>query len=129
LLATGLLLVAVGGIAIGFVAWFAPRRTRAIRRKRDALQVTTAWTSEAGDEFAGLSESARCDLVFAVAALDDDRSQRLLEHALRDPAEAVSIAAARALATSGRRAVVDDFLADNPGVRADRIVQTLALLD
>jgi hypothetical protein len=129
-LTIGLLLVAVGAVVLGLYAWLAPRRAEDERRRRESpLQATTAWTSEAGDEFAGLSESARCDLVFAVAALEDERSQRLLEHALRDPAEAVSLAAAHALVGSGRRAVVDAFLAGHPGTRADRILQTLSLLD
>jgi hypothetical protein len=68
-------------------------------------------------------------MVFAVAALDDDRSQRLLEHALNDPAEAVALAAAHVLISSGRQSVVHTFLAENPGRRADRIAQTLSLLD
>ena len=64
-----------------------------------------------------------------VAALDDERSQKLLEHALRDPAEAVSLAAAHVLAGHGRRPVVEAYLAGQPGARADRIAQALALLD
>ncbi|MDE2482251.1 MAG: hypothetical protein KGN02_08670 [bacterium] len=127
-----LVLVLLAGLAIGAYAYFAPRRAPAepVRRPEGPpLQTSTAWTQEAGDEFAGLSESRRCDLVFAVAALDDERSRRLLEHALDDPADAVATAAAHALAASGRRAAVEAFLARNPGPRADRIAQTLALLD
>lgn len=124
-------LVLVAGVSIGAYALLAPRRERVARIAREGLplQATTDWTSEAGDEFGGLSESARCDLVFAVAALDDERSQRLLEHALNDPAEAVALAAAHVLASSGRQTVVEGYLADHPGLRADRIVQTLSLLD
>jgi hypothetical protein len=118
------------GIGIAVVALAAPRRAEKARAKREGvpLQATTAWTSGAGDEFSGLSESARCDLIFAVAALDDERSQSLLSHALSDPAEAVALAAAHVLASSGRRSTVDAFLAEHPGARADRISQALALL-
>jgi hypothetical protein len=122
--------VIVVAALVAAYAIFAPRRKA--ERVRDVAQppitATTGWTSAAGDEFAGLSESARCDMIFAVAALDDDASQHLLEHALADPAEPVAIAAAHALATHGRTAAVDRFLADNPGERADRIAATLALL-
>jgi hypothetical protein len=126
-----LVVVLIVGAALGVYAMVAPRRERAARVAREGppLQATTDWTNEAGDEFAGLSESARCDLVFAVAALDDERSQRLLEHALDDPAEPVALAAAHALVGSGRQAVVERYLVDHPGLRADRMTQTLALLD
>lgn len=119
------------GIGIAVVAWTAPRRAEKARAKREGMPqtATTAWTSGAGDEFSGLSESARCDMIFAVAALDDERSQSLLAHALQDPAEAVSLAAAHALANTGRRGVVEAFLAEHPGARADRIAQALSLLD
>lgn len=131
LIALSALLALIAGILLAVYAWRAPRRTAQVQLAREGapLQATTAWTSGAGDEFAGLSEAARCDLVFAVAALDDERSQKLLEHALNDPAEAVSLAAAHALAGHGRRPLVDSFLASHPGARADRIAQALALLD
>jgi len=126
-----LVVVLVIGIAIGVYAAIAPRREAAQRRAREGppLQATTDWTNEAGSEFSGLSESARCDLVFAVAALEDERSQALLEHALDDPAEPVALAAAHVLAGSGRRTLVERYLAGHPGLRADRIAQALALLE
>ncbi len=131
LIAVAALLALVAGILIGLYAWLAPRRaaSQSVARDGPPLQATTAWTNEAGAEFAGLSESARCDLIFAVAALEDERSQNLLEYALNDPAEPVSLAAAHALAGHGRRALVDAFLSSHPGARADRIAQALALLD
>lgn len=131
LIAAATLLILVAGLLIGLYAWRAPRRAVQQRVARDGtpLQATTAWTNEAGEEFGGLSESARCDLVFAVAALEDERSQHLLEYALNDPAEAVSLAAAHALAGHGRRTLVDAYLTSHPGTRADRIAQALALLD
>ena|SRR5579863_3231446 len=123
--------VLVVGVAIGLVTFVAPRRAVVARPVREGppTQSTTNWTHEAGDEFAGLSESARCDMVFAVAALEDERSSHLLVHALDDPAEAVSIAAAHSLAGHGRRTIVEEYLAANPGRRADRIAQALALLE
>ena len=125
-----ILLIIVGAL-IGAYAMLAPRRAERVRAQRsgEPLQATTDWTNEAGDEFAGLSESARCDLVFAVGALDDERSQHLLEHALNDPSEAVALAAAHVLISSERQRVVHTFLTENPGRRADRIAQTLSLLD
>ncbi len=131
LIATAALLALIAGILLAVYAWRAPRRLAQAQLAREGapLQATTAWTNEAGEEFAGLSEAARCDLVFAVAALDDERSKHLLEHALNDPAEPVSLAAAHALAGHGRRGFVDAYLASHPGARADRIAQALALLD
>ncbi len=119
-------------VAAGVAAYaiFAPRRKaeHVSTSERATLAAQMGWSSAAGDEFAGLSESARCDMIFAVGALDDDASQHLLEHALGDPAEAVATAAAHALVTHGRSAVVERFLAANPGERTDRIAATLALL-
>lgn len=121
------------GIALGVYAVVAPRPMAAGPSLLDGvdagpLAATTDWTNEAGTEFSGLGESARCDLVFAVAALGDDRSTHLLEFALQDPNEAVALAAAHALAGSGRSSTVERFLAQHPGERAERIVSTLSLL-
>ncbi len=121
------------GIALGIYAVVAPRPSTNEPTLLDQVDLapllaTSEWTNEAGREFAGLSESARCDLVFAVAALDDERSSNLLEVALQDPNEAVALAAAHALAGSGRAAAVERFLAQHPGDRAERIVSTLSLL-
>ena len=60
--------------------------------------------ADAGGSIAELAqdlEAERCDFVFAIAALEDPSSLRLLERALDDPCEAVALAAAHALATSG----------------------------
>lgn len=128
-----LLVVFAIGAAIGVYALAAPRR-RAARlpagsaQDRQPLHATTEWTSDAGADFGELSESARCELIFAVAALDDERSLLLLEHALSDPSEAVALAAAHALGSRGHAGVVERHLASHPGERADRMAQTLALL-
>lgn len=101
---------------------------RAGRARRPALQPAKSWAQDAGDEFVGLSEAERCDLIFAVAALEDERSQRLLESALDDPSEAVALAAARGLARHGASSTVERYLAARPGDRARRISQTLEFL-
>lgn len=125
-----LIAVVVIGAAVAAYAIFAPRRTAEHVRtpERAPLAAQTGWSSAAGLEFAELSEPARCDMIFAVAALDDDAAQHLLEHALDDPAEAVATAAAHALVTHGHTGMVERFLAAHPGERADRIAATLALL-
>ncbi|HVS45077.1 MAG TPA: hypothetical protein VMS32_00220, partial [Verrucomicrobiae bacterium] len=81
-----------------------------------------------GDDFDGLSDSARCDLVFAMAALDDERSRRLLEAALDDRSEAVAMAAAHALAIGGRLEVVRAYASRVPGPRSQQLLETVALL-
>lgn len=125
----GVLLVI--GIAIGVYAWLAPRAAEPAHEPPADLepwQASTDWTTQAGAEFAGLSESARCDLIFAVSDLVDDRSQRLLLHALDDPSDAVALAAAHALARRGSRDIVTGYAQEHPGERAQRIVETLSLL-
>jgi HEAT repeat protein len=125
-----LIVFAIGAIVVAY-AIFAPRRAAQKREPesvRSSLHAGSDWTHGAGAEFAALSEPARCDMIFAVAALDDDRSSELLERALDDPSEAVALAAAHALAGRGSSPVVERYLASHPGERADRIAGTLALL-
>jgi HEAT repeat protein len=132
-----LVVVFVAGVAIGLYAWLAPRPAPVKTAPSpftpmpayDEQTVTTDWTTQAGEEFAGLSESARCDLVFAVADLRDERSQQLLLHALDDPSEAVVLAAAHALARRGQSDAIQRYAQDHPGERAERIVRTLALME
>lgn len=131
-LPAALVAILLVGIAVAAYAWLAPRRAPAPPEPPDApiepWAGTTEWTAEAGDEFAGLSESARCDLIFAVADLDDERSQALLAHALDDPSDAVALAAAHALVRRGASAVVETYVRRHSGERAQRILETLALL-
>jgi HEAT repeat protein len=131
-----LILIFVAGIALGLYAWLAPRPAAVEKTPaatpappRETWTATTDWTTQAGDEFAGLSESARCDLIFAVEDLQDERSQQLLLHALDDPSEAVVLAAAHALARRGQGEAVQAYAQQHPGERAERIVQTLALME
>lgn len=119
------------GAAIGLYAWRAPRAVPVRsepQRTIPPFKPNLSWTAEAGEEFAGLSESARCDLIFAVSDLNDERSARLLEHALDDPSDAVALAAAHALARRGATDAVGEYARRHPGERADRILSTLALL-
>lgn len=88
-----------------------------------------SWAGAAGAEFAELSESGRCELIFALEALDDPASLALLEGALDDPSETVALAAAHALASRGDGVRLQDYFAGHPGRRAARIAHTLALLD
>jgi hypothetical protein len=122
------------GIIVGAYALLAPRvpvPVPAVPEQPPAPEPWTAstdWTTEAGAEFAGMPESARCDLIFAVSDLHDERSQRLLEHALDDPSDAVALAAAHALASRGSADTVQAYAQQHPGERAQRILDTLLLL-
>jgi HEAT repeat protein len=121
------------GAAIGLYALLAPRKpsaepVEAPQRSVAPLSVSTAWTAEAGEEFGNLSESARCDLVFAVADLNDERSRGLLVHALDDPSDTVALAAGHALLRSGRADEVKAYVSRHPGPRGEQLMETLALL-
>ncbi|MBV8372577.1 MAG: hypothetical protein JOY69_04900 [Candidatus Eremiobacteraeota bacterium] len=98
------------------------------RRRRPSSSAPRPWTGDAGEEFAGLNESARCDFVFAIAALEDERSHGLLARALDDPSETVALAAARALVARGKRDDVGRYLTAHPDQRSQRIAATLDLL-
>lgn len=125
------ILVFCAGAALGALALFVPR---ASAPPADPPPVpkpwhsTTGWTTQAGEDFSGLSEAARCDLVFAVSDLRDERSQQLLVHALDDPSDAVALAAAHSLASRGAAGAVNAYAQAHPGQRAQRILDTLALL-
>jgi hypothetical protein len=122
----GIALIAIVAAAlIAAVVLLALRRRpppESIEAKSDASD----WAASAGAEFANLCDADRCDLVFAVAALEDAQSQRLLAEALDDPSEAVALAAARAMASRGRSAELERYLA-RPGERSRRIAATLEL--
>jgi HEAT repeat protein len=108
------------------------------RGRRSAATVTTssqaaqplqtaspAWT---GDEYAGLSDAARCDLVFALQELPGEERTSMLLDALDDPSETVALAAAKALTARGERARVDGYLERHPGARSERLSNDLSLL-
>jgi HEAT repeat protein len=114
LAATLVLAVLIAGIA-------ALAYTRARRRPKGDADGLIA-------EFGNLSDAERCDFIFAIAALDDPSSLRLLERALDDPCETVALAAAHALTTAGSTMPLERFFAANPGRRTDRIAASLELL-
>ena len=122
----GIALLALVAAAVAAAAILFARR----RPPQTALVEPTSeardWAAAAGAEFAHLSDADRCDLVFAVAALDDALSRRLLEEALDDPSETVALAAARAMANRGRSAELERYLA-RPGERTRRIAAALEL--
>lgn len=126
-----LLIIIAIAVCVGLYAWLSPER-KAIELPEpppnEPWKPDTAWTAQAGDEFATLSEAARCDLVFAVADLHDERADGLLEHALDDPSEAVALAAAHVLEKRGASDRVRAHVKRHPGERAERIEETLSLL-
>jgi hypothetical protein len=129
-----LVLLFLIGAAIGAYALLAPRATVPVQppvpaRPIEPWTASTEWTSEAGAEFAGLSEPARCDLIFAVADLDDERSRGLLTHALDDPSDAVALAAAHALMRRGESHAVNEYTQGHPGERSQRLAGALELLE
>jgi len=123
------LVLLVGGIVLIAYVLLARRRTRvhgALALADPAERPT--WTRQAGEGLGELSESARCDLVFAVGELDDDRSRRMLVHALADPSSAVSLAAAHALARQGHIDQVQAYAASARAERSKELLELLALI-
>lgn len=127
-----LLAVIAVAVCVGAYMWFSQEKEPVEEVMPPPLEPWTpdaGWTSEAGEEFATLSESARCDLVFAVADLQDERADGLLLHALDDPSEPVALAAAHVLERRGAADRVREHVNRYPGKRARRIAETLALLE
>ncbi len=127
----GLLIVVAIAVCVGAYAWLSPERKTVEEPEpppNEPWKPDTAWTAQAGDEFATLSEAARCDLVFAVADLHDERADGLLVHALDDPSEPVALAAAHVLERRGAADRVRAHVKRHPGARAERIEETLSLL-
>ncbi len=126
-----LLAVVAVAVCVGAYAWFAPTKEPVAEAMPPPIEPWTpdaGWTAEAGEEFATLSEAARCDLVFAVADLQDERADGLLLHALDDPSEPVALAAAHVLERRGAADRVREHVNRYPGKRARWIAETLALL-
>jgi HEAT repeat protein len=126
-----LLAIIAIAVCVGAYAWLSPAKETveiAPPPPNEPWRPDTTWTAQAGEEFATLSEAARCDLVFAVADLQDDRAEGLLIHALDDPSEAVALAAAHVLGKRGAGDRVRAHIERHPGARAERIEETLALL-
>ncbi len=105
------------GIAVGAYAIFAPRRP--------AVAVEAASTPVAASRSSAASEAERVDAVFAMGALDGDEATRRLTEALDDPSETVALAAAHALATSGRQGMLRAYVDAHPSERTTRIAETI----
>lgn len=123
----------LAGIVIGVYAVIAPRKAASEPTLLDRIEprtvlVNSDWSVDAGQTFGALSEAARCDLIFAVAPLADERSKDLLVRALDDQSETVALAAAHALVASGRADALNEFFQEHPGDRATHISETLSLL-
>jgi hypothetical protein len=126
-----LLAIVAVAVCVGAYAWLSPSREIAGEDPpppNDVWEPDPAWTAQAGEEFATLSEAARCDLVFAVADLQDERAEGLLLHALDDPSETVALAAAHILEKRGAADRVRARVKRYPGPRAQKIEETLELL-
>jgi hypothetical protein len=111
-------------VAIALVAVILARRSS--RRVQPVER--TSWTGRAGEGFEGLSEAARCDMIFAIGELSGADRTAMLQEALDDPSEAVALAAANALTVRGEDAVVQTYFATRPGARSERIARDLSLL-
>ena len=118
------------GAAAGAYAAFAPRPPRAEgsqphpEPEPEPLPIAARF-----GEFGALPESARCDLIFSMGAIDDEASRSLLLHALDDPSEAVALAAASAFARAGSIGEVHRYASERPGHRTHALLQTLAMLE
>lgn len=106
-----------------------------VLRRRPAVAVYALppaaenWLAPVGEDFTALSEAERCDLIFAVAALEDDKSEALLARALGDPSEGVALAAAHALARRGGLETLERHLARCASERAQSLRLLVEVLD
>lgn len=119
------------GIALGAYAIFAPRRVVHVVADAATEEADVASAHAFADPpspLAGLSEAERCEVIFAMAALDDDESREHLRAALNDPSETVALAAAHALANGGHIVTVNAYAQQNPGPRSQKLLDTIALL-
>lgn len=87
------------------------------------------WLAPIGEDSGALSEVQRCDLIFAVAALEDATSETLLSRALDDPSEGVALAAAHALVRRGGLETLERHLARCSSERARSLRLLVEILD
>jgi len=111
-------------VAIALVVVILARRSN---RRVEPVE-RASWTGRAGEGFDGLSEGARCDMIFAIAELPGEDRTATLREALDDPSEAVALAAANALTSRGEGALVQSYFGARPGARSERIARDLSLL-
>lgn len=128
-----LALIFMGGLAVGAYALFAPKKHPAAVPQAEIPAPAVPppaqdWTSSATSEFDALGEAARCDFVFAVGALDDERSRAILFHALDDSSDAVALAAAHVLARAGHIEDVRTYVASHTRERSAQLMQLLSVM-
>lgn len=134
-----LVIVLLAAFAVGLAglayAAFAPKRVpeealAAAPAPATPAGVTGAssWTDSALREFDALGDAARCDFVFAVGALPDERTRRILLHALDDRSEAVALAAAHVLARAGALDDVRRAVAHQDPARREALMQLLSVI-
>jgi DNA-binding transcriptional LysR family regulator len=116
------LLVVVSAIAFAIVLRRRPAPVYALSPATNSL-------TPVGEDFAALSEAERCDLIFAVAVLEDDSSEALLARALGDPSEGVALAAAHALARRGGLEMLERHLTQCASERARSLRLLVEILD
>jgi hypothetical protein len=120
-------------ISLSLLAVLAIVLTVALRRRPAIVHALPPapenWLAPVGDEFTALSDAERCDLIFAVAALEDESSERLLARALGDPSEGVALAAAHALARRSGLATLERYLMQCASERAASLRLLVEILD
>lgn len=129
---TALVLVAILGIVLIVVARFARRPaplTLPVRIDATPVGDGSGFDRESAVEFDGMPEDARCEMLFSVALLDNERSRKLLEHALSDKSRTVALAAARGLISAGRGIDVTAYIEQHPGTHSDELASALQLFD
>jgi len=102
------------------------------RRRTDVYALpppAATWVTPVGEDFGTLSEAERCDLIFAIAALEDDTSEALLARALGDASEGVALAAAHALARRGGVETLERHLTHCASERARSLRLLVEILD
>lgn len=121
-----LAVIFVAGLAAGAYAIFAPKKSPAPVPVPVAAPEAAIAAPEA--EFDSLGDSARCDFIFGISVLEDERTRSLLFHALDDRSEAVALAAAHVLARSGNIDEVRRHVATQDPSRRDALMQLLSVM-
>jgi hypothetical protein len=123
----------VPAVAVSLIVLLAIALAIVLRRRRAPIYALPAapasWPAPVGEEFTALSEAERCDLIFAVAALEDDNAETLLARALQDPSEGVALAAAHALTRRGGLETLERHLTHCASERARSLRLLVEILD
>lgn len=123
-----LAVIFVAGLAAGAYAIFAPKKIPAPVPVPVPAAAPEAAIAAPQAEFDSLGDSARCDFIFGIGVLEDERTRSLLFHALDDRSEAVALAAAHVLARSGSIDEVRRHVATQDPSRRDALMQLLSVM-